>query len=117
MKPKISSRIEHRCGTEVLKSTGSGEEKLTVVWQRLEEENQEFFEVYHIRLALKEQIQQFNELLKQQANMEKIQNTRVTPMPVSNESCEAQCKFMVLWNHVKYFIFDFKTASACCLPS
>ncbi|CAO2831628.1 unnamed protein product [Amaranthus hypochondriacus] len=61
-----------------------------LLWQRLEEENQEFFEVYHIRLALKEQIQQFNELLKQQANMEKIQNTRVAPMPVSNESCEAQ---------------------------
>ncbi|CAO2822308.1 unnamed protein product [Amaranthus hypochondriacus] len=62
-----------------------------LLWQRLEEENQEFFEVYHIRLALKEQIQRFNELLKQQAMlMGKIQTTGVSPMPVSNGSRVAQ---------------------------
>ncbi|KAL2895881.1 putative 29 kDa protein in mitochondrial S-1 DNA [Bienertia sinuspersici] len=58
-----------------------------VLWQRLEDENQEFFEVYHIRLALKEQIQRFNELLKQQAAlMGKIQSAGVAPMPASNGS-------------------------------
>lgn len=62
-----------------------------ILWQRLEEENQEFFEVYHIRLALKEQIQRFNDLLKQQALlMGKIQSTGVASMPVSNGSRMAQ---------------------------
>lgn len=62
-----------------------------LLWQRLEQENQDFFEVYHIRLALKEQIRQFNELLNQQALlMGKIQSTRVAPMPVSNGSRVAQ---------------------------
>lgn len=56
-----------------------------LVWQRLEEENQEFFEVYYIRLALKEQIKHFNELLKKQATlMQQMQATGIGPMPVSN---------------------------------
>lgn len=56
-----------------------------LVWQRLEEENQDFFEVYYIRLALKDQIKIFNDLLKKQAAlMQQIQPTGVAPMPVSN---------------------------------
>ncbi|XP_056684275.1 uncharacterized protein [Spinacia oleracea] len=62
-----------------------------LLWQRLEEENQEFFEVYHIRLALTEQIKKFNELLKAQASlMGNIQSTGVTTMPVSNGTTVAQ---------------------------
>ena len=65
-----------------------------VVWQRLEEENQEFFQFYYIRLALKEQIIRFNELLKKQAGfMEQIQSTGATHMGGSNGSHMAQCKF------------------------
>lgn len=63
-----------------------------LLWQRLEEENREFFEVYHIKLALKEQVHRFNELLKQQAVlMEKIQSAGGSPMTVSsNGSSVAQ---------------------------
>ncbi|XP_074306752.1 uncharacterized protein LOC141641995 isoform X2 [Silene latifolia] len=58
-----------------------------LVWQRLEEENREFFQFYYIRLALKEQINRFNELLKEQAKlMERIQSTGVSPVTVSNGS-------------------------------
>ncbi|KAH9608191.1 hypothetical protein KSS87_015776 [Heliosperma pusillum] len=57
------------------------------VWQRLEEENREFFQFYYIRLALKEQINRFNQLLKKQAElMERIQSTGVSPVAVSNGS-------------------------------
>ncbi|CAI9271559.1 unnamed protein product [Lactuca saligna] len=38
-----------------------------LVWERLEEENQEFFKTYYLKLALKNQITQFNDLLYQQA--------------------------------------------------
>ncbi|KAL9240006.1 hypothetical protein vseg_014271 [Gypsophila vaccaria] len=56
-----------------------------LVWQRLEEENRDFFQFYHIRLALKEQITRFNDLLKKQAAlMEQIQSTGVPSVGVSN---------------------------------
>ncbi|KAL7613600.1 hypothetical protein Lser_V15G06386 [Lactuca serriola] len=38
-----------------------------LVWERLEEENQDFFKTYYLKLALKNQITQFNDLLYQQA--------------------------------------------------
>ncbi|XP_021746960.1 uncharacterized protein LOC110712815 [Chenopodium quinoa] len=64
---------------------------IEILWNRLEAENQEFFEAYHIRLALKEQIQQFNELLKQQGLlMGKIKPTGVAPMPTTNGAHMAQ---------------------------
>ncbi|CAH1452273.1 unnamed protein product [Lactuca virosa] len=34
-----------------------------LVWERLEEENQEFFKIYYLKLALTNQITQFNDLL------------------------------------------------------
>ncbi|CAI9099673.1 OLC1v1036531C1 [Oldenlandia corymbosa var. corymbosa] len=37
-----------------------------LVWQKLEEENQEFFRAYHLRLIVKDQIVRFNELLERQ---------------------------------------------------
>ncbi|KAK9726016.1 hypothetical protein RND81_05G184900 [Saponaria officinalis] len=56
-----------------------------LVWQRLEEENRDFFQFYYIRLALKEQITRFNGLLKKQAAlMEQIQSTGVSSVGVSN---------------------------------
>lgn len=57
-----------------------------LVWQRLEEENREFFNVYYIRLALKDQIKMFNELLKKQAELMQ----RAALMPVSNGCRMAQ---------------------------
>lgn len=39
------------------------------MWKKLEEENQEFFKGYYLRLMLKEQIMEFNRLLGRQAEM------------------------------------------------
>ncbi|KAG4914107.1 hypothetical protein JHK82_054690 [Glycine max] len=66
----------------------------TLVWQKLEEENTDFFRAYYIRLKLKRQILLFNHLLEHQYHMMKyplptkiplapIQNG-VHPMPVNN---------------------------------
>lgn len=38
----------------------------TLVWQKLEEQNPNFFKLYYVRLKLKEQIVMFNYLLEQQ---------------------------------------------------
>ncbi|XP_057531325.1 uncharacterized protein LOC130809609 [Amaranthus tricolor] len=65
----------------------------TLVWQKLEEENAEFFRAYYIRLKLKKQIVLFNHLLEHQYQLMKysvppkvplapIQNG-IHPMPVS----------------------------------
>ncbi|RLN27795.1 uncharacterized protein C2845_PM05G09290 [Panicum miliaceum] len=43
----------------------------TLVWQKLEEENSEFFRAYYIRLKLKKQINLFNHLLEHQYNLMK----------------------------------------------
>ncbi|KAJ0963011.1 hypothetical protein J5N97_028133 [Dioscorea zingiberensis] len=66
----------------------------TLVWQKLEEENSEFFRAYYIRLKLKKQIIMFNQLLEHQYHLMKypvhpkvplapIQNG-IHPMPVNN---------------------------------
>lgn len=66
----------------------------TLVWQKLEEENADFFRAYYIRLKLKKQIILFNHLLEHQAHLTNyhvspkvplapIQNG-IHPMPVNN---------------------------------
>ncbi|KAK7285793.1 hypothetical protein RJT34_20574 [Clitoria ternatea] len=66
----------------------------TLVWQKLEEENTDFFRAYYIRLKLKKQILLFNHLLEHQYHLMKyplpakvplapIQNG-IHPMPVNN---------------------------------
>ncbi|CAL5207625.1 unnamed protein product [Lathyrus oleraceus] len=55
-----------------------------LVWQKLEEENQEFFKAYYLRLLLKEQITEFNRLLKEQAELSQLQSTAVASLPNSN---------------------------------
>ncbi|KAK8570386.1 hypothetical protein V6N13_003069 [Hibiscus sabdariffa] len=66
----------------------------TLVWQKLEEENADFFSSYYIRLKLKKQIILFNHLLEHQYHLMKypvpakvplapIQNG-IHPMPVNN---------------------------------
>lgn len=58
-----------------------------LVWQKLEEENQEFFEAYHLRLVVKEQILEFNKLLEKQAElMHQIRPTGASPISISNGS-------------------------------
>lgn len=50
---------------------------ISLVWQKLEEQNPEFFKAYNIRLKVKEQITNFNFLISQQAHlMQKKMNTQ-----------------------------------------
>ncbi|KAD7478158.1 hypothetical protein E3N88_01294 [Mikania micrantha] len=55
-----------------------------IVWKRLEEQNKNFFRNYYLRLALKDQITRFNNLLEKQAEIMKQMNMNetaaVTPM-------------------------------------
>ncbi|KAK4268871.1 hypothetical protein QN277_022100 [Acacia crassicarpa] len=60
----------------------------TLVWQKLEEENADFFRAYYVRLKLKKQILLFNHLLENQYHLMKhsmapIQNG-IHPMPANN---------------------------------
>ena len=57
------------------------------VWQKLEEQNQEFFKGYHLRLMVKDQIMEFNKLLDRQAAlMQQLGPTGVNFQPKSNGS-------------------------------
>ena len=57
------------------------------VWQKLEEENREFFNAYYLRLMVKSQIIEFNRLLEQQARMmHQIHPCAVTALSSSNRS-------------------------------
>ncbi|PSS15717.1 Chitinase [Actinidia chinensis var. chinensis] len=58
-----------------------------LVWQKLEEENREFFEAYHLRLIVKNQITQFNRLLERQVElMDHICPAGGASLPISNGS-------------------------------
>lgn len=58
-----------------------------LVWQKLEEQNQEFFKGYHLRLMVKDQIMEFNKLLDRQAAlMQQLGPTGVNFQPKSNGS-------------------------------
>ncbi|URD73434.1 plant-specific domain TIGR01589 family protein [Musa troglodytarum] len=58
-----------------------------LVWQKLEEENREFFKAYHIRLILKNQILLFNKLLEKQVElMQKACSSEVAILPIPNAS-------------------------------
>ncbi|XP_021283124.1 uncharacterized protein LOC110415744 isoform X1 [Herrania umbratica] len=56
-----------------------------LVWQKLEEENREFFQAYYLRLMVKQQIMEFNKLLEQQVRlMPQIHPTGVVSVSNSN---------------------------------
>ncbi|KAK1603055.1 hypothetical protein QYE76_037691 [Lolium multiflorum] len=58
-----------------------------LVWQKLEEENPEFFKAYYLRLMLKDQITAFNKLLEDQFQlMNKDYSSAVPSMPLTNGS-------------------------------
>ncbi|XP_071698757.1 uncharacterized protein [Rutidosis leptorrhynchoides] len=58
-----------------------------LVWQKLEEQNQEFFKGYHLRLMVKDQIMEFNKLLDRQAAlMHQLGSTGGNFQPKSNGS-------------------------------
>lgn len=58
-----------------------------LVWQKLEEENHEFFKAYYLRLMLKNQIMAFNKLLEDQYRlMNKEYSSGVPSMPLPSGS-------------------------------
>lgn len=58
-----------------------------LVWQKLEEENGEFFKAYYLRLMVKQQIQEFNKLLEQQVQlMGQVHPTGLASLSTSNGS-------------------------------
>ncbi|CAL0318056.1 unnamed protein product [Lupinus luteus] len=57
----------------------------TLVWQKLEEENADFFRAYYIRLKLKKQILLFNHLLEHQYHLMKCPMPAKVPLaPIQN---------------------------------
>jgi len=65
------------------------------VWKKLNEQNPEFFKAYYTRLALKQQIEKFNELLEKQKELMDSQ-ANVASLPNSNESLIPASKFLSL---------------------
>ncbi|XP_010464694.1 PREDICTED: uncharacterized protein LOC104745204 isoform X1 [Camelina sativa] len=58
-----------------------------LVWQKLEEENREFFKAYYLRLMVKHQIMEFNKLLEEQVHhMRQIHPTGVASIQNTNGS-------------------------------
>ncbi|PHU08997.1 hypothetical protein BC332_20857 [Capsicum chinense] len=55
-----------------------------LVWQKLEEENQEFFQAYYLKLMVKEQIIEFNRLLAEQVKMTQQFPSAIASLPMSN---------------------------------
>lgn len=94
---KALSHSEYCCGQDsciccVLSFTNL-QSCLPSVWQKLEEENREFFRAYYLRLMVKHQIDEFNRLLEQQVHlMRQIHPTGVASMPTSNGSQISSCK-------------------------
>ncbi|KAK2362799.1 histidine-tRNA ligase [Trifolium repens] len=61
-----------------------GPEFTEPIWQRLEEQNPDFFKAYYTRLALKQQIEEFNKLLEKQKQLMDLEQTKVASLPTSN---------------------------------
>ncbi|KAH0881202.1 hypothetical protein HID58_068596 [Brassica napus] len=58
-----------------------------LVWQKLEEENREFFNAYYLRLMVKHQIMEFNKLLEQQVrHMQQMHPSALTSVQNTNGS-------------------------------
>ena len=64
-----------------------------LVWQKLEEQNPDFFRAYYTRLKLKDQIVLFNHLLEQQVAMfQKMQRQWMAPSGSAHaESAQHPC--------------------------
>lgn len=57
----------------------------SLVWQKLEEQNRDFFKAYYTRLKLKKQIIVFNRLLEQQYQLMRLQVPPTRPLvPIQN---------------------------------
>jgi len=82
------------------------------VWQKLEEENREFFKAYHVRLLLKNQILVFNKLLEKQVElMQKVCPPGVASIPLSNGSSSSTCMAFSFFCHIFVYMMDYITFS------
>ena len=62
-----------------------------LVWQKLEEENREFFKAYYLRLMVKHQIMEFNKLLEQQVqHMQQMHPSGVSSVQNTNGGSHIQ---------------------------
>lgn len=62
-----------------------------LVWQKLEEQNPEFFKAYYVRLKLKKQIVVFNHLLEKHAQLSQRMHPANAPLPtIQNEMHTSQ---------------------------
>ena len=79
------------------------------VWQKLEEENADFFRAYYIRLKLKRQILLFNHLLEHQYNLMKYPMPPKVPLvPIQNGIHPMPGKFSpYIYGSLKAEINDF----------
>lgn len=83
------------------------------MWQKLEEENADFFRAYYIRLKLKKQILLFNHLLEHQCNLMKYSMPPKVPLaPIQNGIHPMPGKFSVHCA-VKWALIEL----TCCLHS
>jgi len=84
VKERLSTCIRHLVFSIILNFFSSP--LIFSVWQKLEEENEEFFKAYYARLVLKQQILQFNKLLDQQVQLMQLHSTAVASLPTTNGS-------------------------------
>ena len=74
------------------------------VWQKLEEENREFFNAYYLRLMVKHQIMEFNKLLEQQVrHMQQMHPSGLTSVQNTNGSHIQSSKFLDIHSCVFFF--------------
>lgn len=87
---------------------------LNTVWQKLEEENADFFRAYYIRLKLKKQIILFNHLLEHQYHLMKYPVPPKVPLtPMQNGINTMPGNFIYRYIISFNFIFFF----CLCLPA
>ena len=67
------------------------------VWQKLEEQNPEFFKAYYTRLKLKKQIVLFNHLLEQQVQLMRKMRLLSTPAPQMQNGMHPAPSMVLLW--------------------
>lgn len=79
---------------------------LNTVWQKLEEENADFFRAYYIRLKLKKQIILFNHLLEHQYHLMKYPVPPKVPLtPVQNGVNTMPGNFIYRYDHFNLIVF------------
>lgn len=80
------------------------------VWQKLEEENQEFFKAYYLRLVVMQQITEFNRLLERQFNlMNQLQPTAAASIPNSNGSHISACESLLFITSMSFSAYGIWT--------